>query len=68
MGVGGVGGTGLRDGEIVGAGAKEIGRENFGHKLMEKMGWTKGQALGRDGEGRLVPVEQVMKAGRGGLG
>lgn len=65
---GGVGGTGLRDGEIVGAGAKEIGRENFGHRLMEKMGWAKGQALGREGEGRLIPVEQVMKAGRGGLG
>ena len=58
----------LRNGEIVGAGAAEIGKENFGHKLMEKMGWTKGQALGKDGEGLLVPVEQRMRVGTAGLG
>ena len=65
---GAAGGHGLRDGEEVGANAKEIGKENFGHRLMEKMGWTKGTALGKDGSGLLVPVAQVMKTGRGGLG
>lgn len=58
----------LRHGEIVGAGAAEIGKENFGHKLMEKMGWSKGMALGKDGEGIITPVEQVMRAGKAGLG
>ena len=58
----------LRNGEIVGAGAAEIGKENVGHKLMEKMGWSKGMALGREGEGRLLPVEQVVRLGTAGLG
>lgn len=61
-------GTGLKHGEVVGGGAKEIGRENFGHKLMEKMGWQKGTALGKDGSGMLTPVEQTMRVGRSGLG
>lgn len=61
--------TGLRHGDVVGGGAKEIGRENFGHRLMEKMGWQKGTALGKEGSsGLLTPVEQVMRTGRSGLG
>ncbi|KAK4556268.1 squalene synthetase-like protein [Recurvomyces mirabilis] len=58
----------LRNGEIVGANAKELGKENFGHKLMEKMGWSAGMALGKEGEGMRVPVAQVMRTGRAGLG
>ncbi|KAK4497385.1 hypothetical protein PRZ48_011836 [Zasmidium cellare] len=60
--------TGLRDGEVVGAGAKELGSNNFGHRMMEKMGWTKGAGLGKDGEGRLHHVEQVMRTSKAGLG
>nr|POF02278.1 protein sqs1 [Quercus suber] len=60
--------TSLRNGEIVGANAAEIGKESFGHKLMEKMGWSKGMALGKDGEGMLVPVAQIMRSGKAGLG
>ncbi|KAM0715852.1 hypothetical protein Q7P37_008366 [Cladosporium fusiforme] len=61
--------TGLRHGDVVGGGAKEIGRENFGHRLLEKMGWQKGTALGGEGSsGLLTPVEQVMRTGRSGLG
>ncbi|KAK4540846.1 hypothetical protein LTR36_008788 [Oleoguttula mirabilis] len=60
--------TSLRNGEVVGAGAAEIGRESMGHKLMEKMGWSKGMALGKEGEGMLMPVQQVMRAGKAGLG
>nr|POF15278.1 protein sqs1 [Quercus suber] len=60
--------TSLRNGEIVGANAAEIGKESFGHKLMEKMGWSKGMALGKDGEGMLLPVAQVMRSGKAGLG
>ncbi|WPG98049.1 Hypothetical protein R9X50_00083300 [Acrodontium crateriforme] len=58
----------LRHGEEVGAGAPEIGKDNFGHRLMEKMGWTKGTALGKDGEGMLLPVSQIMRSGKAGLG
>ena len=67
---GGAGGAaaGLRNGEVVGASAAEIGRDNFGHKLMERMGWSRGMALGKEGEGRLLPVEQVMRSGKAGLG
>ena len=61
-------GATLRNGEVVGAGAAELGKENLGHKLMEKMGWSKGMALGREGEGRLVPVEQIVRLGTAGLG
>ncbi|KXT03143.1 hypothetical protein AC578_7704 [Pseudocercospora eumusae] len=58
----------LRNGEIVGAGAKEISHTGFGAKLMGKMGWSKGMGLGKDGEGMKVPVEQVMRIGTAGLG
>ena len=63
-----MGAVSLRNGEIVGAGAAAIGKENFGHKLMSKMGWMEGTALGRAGEGLIVPVEQVMRTGKAGLG
>ena len=68
---GGFGGTAaatLRHGEVVGAGAAEISQESFGHKLMEKMGWSKGMALGKEGEGMLLPVEQKVRLGTAGLG
>ncbi|TKX24594.1 R3H domain-containing protein 2 [Elsinoe australis] len=60
--------VGYRNGEVVGASAPEIAESNFGRKLMEKMGWEKGMALGRGGEGMLLPVEARVKSGRGGLG
>ena len=66
--LGGTAAATIRTGEVVGAGAPEMSRDNFGHKMMEKMGWSKGMALGAAGEGRLLPVEQVMRAGRSGLG
>ncbi|KAF4556268.1 R3H domain-containing protein 2 [Elsinoe fawcettii] len=60
--------VGYRNGEVVGATAPEIAESNFGRKLMEKMGWEKGMALGKGGEGLLLPVEARVKSGRGGLG
>ncbi|GMF62461.1 unnamed protein product [[Candida] boidinii] len=36
------------EGQVVGAEAPEIGKENIGHKLLEKLGWKKGDALGSD--------------------
>ncbi|KAG8630222.1 hypothetical protein KVT40_001841 [Elsinoe batatas] len=60
--------VGYCHGEVVGATAPEIAESNFGRKLMEKMGWEKGMALGKGGEGMLLPVEARVKSGRGGLG
>ena len=67
--------VGYRHGEVVGGTAPEIAQGNFGRKLMERMGWSQGMALGKDDEdgaavpGRLlVPVQAKIKSGRGGLG
>lgn len=58
-----------RDGNIVAAGASEIGHGNRGRAMLEKMGWSKGKALGVTGrEGILVPIEQTFKSGTAGLG
>lgn len=67
-GGGGVGAATVRHGEVVGAGAAEISEKSFGHKMMMKMGWSKGKALGKDGEGLLTPIEQRMRVGTAGLG
>ncbi|KAK3320094.1 hypothetical protein B0T19DRAFT_488282 [Cercophora scortea] len=58
-----------QDGEIAGASAPQLGQENKGHAMMEKMGWSKGMALGSiDNKGILVPVVQVVKRSKAGLG
>jgi hypothetical protein len=59
----------LREGEIVGASVPELGQENKGRTMLEKMGWSKGMALGAlDNKGILEPVAQVMKRSKAGLG
>lgn len=42
--------------------------DNVGNKLLAKMGWTQGQGLGLQGEGRVDPVETQLRAARAGLG
>ncbi|KGO72880.1 Single-stranded nucleic acid binding R3H [Penicillium italicum] len=57
------------DGDVVGASAPEIGAENRGRAMLEKMGWSIGTALGAaDNKGILQPVAQVVKNSRAGLG
>ncbi len=34
-----------------------IGGENIGNKMMQKMGWSAGQGLGRSNQGRTDPIE-----------
>lgn len=59
----------LREGEIVGASVPELGQENKGRTMLEKMGWSKGMSLGAlDNQGILEPVVQVMKRSKAGLG
>lgn len=61
--------TSYRDGDVVGATAPELGVENRGRAMLEKMGWSRGTALGTDdNKGILQPVTQTMKRTKAGLG
>ena len=64
------GGVSYRDGEVVGAAAPEIGQENRGRTMLERMGWSTGTALGalNNSRGLVQPVVQVVKTSRSGLG
>ncbi|KAI0381049.1 hypothetical protein F5Y04DRAFT_255615 [Hypomontagnella monticulosa] len=58
-----------RDGDIVGQHATEIGTENRGRAMLEKMGWSKGMALGTgENKGIMVPITHVVKKSKAGLG
>lgn len=74
---GGAGGSGgvnhaaftYKEGEVVGGGAPELGQNNKGRTLLEKMGWSTGMALGAtDNKGILQPVAHVVKRTKAGLG
>ncbi|KAI0550888.1 hypothetical protein F4679DRAFT_540702 [Xylaria curta] len=61
--------THLREGDIVGQHASEIGVENKGRAMLEKMGWTKGMSLGTvETQGITVPLTHVIKKTKAGLG
>ncbi len=63
------GGGGYRDGDIVGGSAPELGTENRGRAMLEKMGWSSGTALGAlNNKGILQPVSHVVKTTKAGLG
>lgn len=58
-----------RDGEVVGATAPELGAENKGRAMLERMGWSTGTALGAsNNKGILQPVPHVVKTSKAGLG
>ncbi|KAI1204172.1 uncharacterized protein F4807DRAFT_448648 [Annulohypoxylon truncatum] len=58
-----------RDGDIVGQHAAELGAENRGRAMLEKMGWSKGMALGTgENKGIMVPITHVVKKSKAGLG
>jgi hypothetical protein len=58
-----------QDGDIVGGSAPELGVENRGRAMLEKMGWSSGTALGAlDNKGILQPVTHVVKTTKAGLG
>jgi hypothetical protein len=58
-----------RDGDIVGGSAPELGIENRGRAMLEKMGWSSGTALGAlNNKGILEPVSHVVKTTKAGLG
>ena len=58
-----------RDGEIVGAAAPELGTDNKGRAMLEKMGWSTGTALGAlNNKGIMQPVVHIVKTTKAGLG
>ncbi|MCJ1432633.1 hypothetical protein MMC27_001990 [Xylographa pallens] len=58
-----------RDGEIVGATAPELGTDNKGRAMLEKMGWSTGTALGAlNNKGIMLPVVHIVKTTKAGLG
>ena len=58
-----------RDGEVVGAAAPELGIENKGRAMLEKMGWSTGTALGAlNNKGITQPIAHTVKTTRAGLG
>jgi hypothetical protein len=66
---GATGAASYLDGEVVGASAPEIGVENKGRAMLEKMGWSTGTALGAiHNKGILHPVAHVVKTSKAGLG
>lgn len=62
-------GVSFRDGEEVAASAPEIGADNRGRAMLEKMGWTAGMGIGAIGnKGGLDPIKHVIKTTKAGLG
>ena len=52
---------------------KDIGNwerhtKGFGLKMLTKMGWEKGKGLGKEGQGRAVPVEAFVRKGKAAVG
>lgn len=59
----------VRHGEIVGGSAPEIGQTNKGRTMLEKMGWSRGMALGAmDNKGMTQPIEHMVIRSKAGLG
>lgn len=57
-----------KEGDVVGANASEIGPESVGRKMLVKMGWQNGDALGAEGnKGITVPISAVVKTSKIGI-
>ncbi|XP_048875028.1 angiogenic factor with G patch and FHA domains 1 isoform X2 [Brienomyrus brachyistius] len=46
----------------------EISDANKGRKMLEKMGWKKGEGLGKDGAGMKDPIQLQIRKSQAGLG
>lgn len=45
-----------------------IADSNIGHKILQKLGWTKGQGLGSNNDGMALPLPLTIRKKRTGLG
>ncbi|CCE79424.1 Piso0_001486 [Millerozyma farinosa CBS 7064] len=62
------GGPHVKEGDIVGGEAPEIGSNNIGRQLLEKLGWVKGEGLGTHGKkGISEPLVAKVKKSKTGL-
>ena len=62
-------GASYMDGDVVGASAPEIASDNRGRAMLEKMGWSSGMGIGKDGnKGSIEVVKHVVKNSKAGLG
>ncbi|SMN19768.1 similar to Saccharomyces cerevisiae YNL224C SQS1 Stimulates the ATPase and helicase activities of Prp43p [Maudiozyma saulgeensis] len=56
------------EGEIVGENAPEIGQDNIGRRMLEKLGWSSGEGLGTmSNKGISEPLFARVKKGKAGL-
>ena len=68
-GAGVLAGASYMDGEVVGASAPEIGADNRGRAMLEKMGWSSGMGIGKVGnKGSTEVIKHVVKNTKAGLG
>lgn len=57
------------DGDVVGASAPELGSENRGRAMLERMGWSSGMGIGKVGnKGSVEVIKHVVKNSKAGLG
>jgi hypothetical protein len=56
--------------QVVGSGARPLWEDhsNVGLAMLQKLGWSEGQGLGRDGQGTTHAIAAVVKTDRTGLG
>ncbi|XP_033990838.1 angiogenic factor with G patch and FHA domains 1 isoform X2 [Trematomus bernacchii] len=47
---------------------QEISEVNKGRKMLEKMGWKKGEGLGKEGTGMKTPIQLKIRKSQSGLG
>ncbi|XP_035486428.2 angiogenic factor with G patch and FHA domains 1 isoform X2 [Scophthalmus maximus] len=47
---------------------EEISEVNKGRKMLEKMGWKKGEGLGKEGTGMKAPIQLKIRKSQSGLG
>jgi hypothetical protein len=57
-----------KEGDIVGHKATEIGTDNIGRVMLEKMGWKKGMGLGTTNVGIVEPIPAKVKNTKWGIG
>lgn len=56
------------EGELVGKDAPEIGQENVGRRILQKLGWIDGEGLGANGnKGINEPLMATIKKSKSGL-
>lgn len=56
-----------KEGHVVGGDAKELGLDNRGRVMLEKLGWRSGMGLGAEGMGMKLPIFAVIKSSKSGL-